>query len=220
LVWGLITSVALHITSYALYFAFRKANPAKTSTKYFFKQLPPIEINFILCPLVQVIFEVLIEFGYSKVNTYALSPYEVARDTLLWIVAFEWAWYFQHRIMHDWKFMWHLGHYYHHGWNEPEMMIGITNFAFDHIVEFWVTMSSSFVGYLVFPSHFYTTKAISLLYMVASVVVHWEGWELTRYHINHHYMVTKNFGGFVPFYDMILGTYQWEPFVHSKSIKS
>jgi sterol desaturase/sphingolipid hydroxylase (fatty acid hydroxylase superfamily) len=97
-------------------------------------------------------------------------------------------------------------------------MLGITNFAFDHIVEFWVTMSSSFLGYLIFPSNFFVGKLISLLYLVLAVLAHWEGYEASRYHINHHYLVTKNYGSHIPIFDMLFGTYQYEKFVHSESI--
>jgi sterol desaturase/sphingolipid hydroxylase (fatty acid hydroxylase superfamily) len=109
--------------------------------------------------------------------------------------------------MHDNKFLWRLGHSYHHTWNRPEHMIGITNFAFDHIVEFWVTMSSSFLGYLIFPSNFFVGKAISLFYMVLAVLAHWEGYEASRYHINHHYLVTKNYGSHIPIFDILFGTF-------------
>lgn len=44
---------------------------------------------------------------------------------------------------------------YHHGWKRPEHMIGVTNFAFDHIVEVWVTMSSAFAPILFFPINMY-----------------------------------------------------------------
>lgn len=149
-----------------------------------------------------------------------LDPFSIVRDTLLWMLCFEWAWYFQHRGMHDSKFLWKLGHSYHHSWNRPEHMIGITNFAFDHIVEFWVTMSSSFLGYLIFPSNFFVGKMASFIYMILAVFAHWEGFEASRYHINHHYLVVKNYGSHIPIFDILFGTYQWETFVHSESLKN
>lgn len=121
--------------------------------------------------------------------------------------------------MHEVKVLWDLGHEYHHGWNRPEHMIGITNFAFDHIVEFWVTMSSSFLGILIFPINFYAGKIVSLMYMVIAVFAHWDGWYFSRYHINHHYLVTKNYGSHIPIFDMMLGTYQWEFYDHSENIR-
>ena len=97
-------------------------------------------------------------------------------------------------------------------------MIGITNFAFDHIVEFWVTMSSSFLPVLLFPVNFYVGKIVSLFYMILAVLAHWDGFEASRYHINHHYLVTKNYGSHIPIFDILLGTYQWEKFVHSDNL--
>lgn len=94
------------------------------------------------------------------------------------------------------------------------MSIGITNFAFDHVVEIWVTMSSTFVGYVLFPSNFYVGKAIGLGYMV---LVHWDGFYGSRFHINHHYLITKNYGSHFPFLDMFFGTYQWETYNHPES---
>jgi sterol desaturase/sphingolipid hydroxylase (fatty acid hydroxylase superfamily) len=43
---------------------------------------------------------------------------------LLWILVFELSWYFQHRGMHDNKFLWKFGHEYHHQWRRPEHMMG------------------------------------------------------------------------------------------------
>jgi len=179
-----------------------------------------ILLNFAQLPILQVVWDMLEETGYTKATMGNTDIVSIIRDSLLWMLCFEWAWYFQHRAMHDSKFLWTLGHSYHHGWNSPEHMIGITNFAFDHIVEFWVTMSSSFLGYLIFPSNFYVGKIISLLYMILAVLAHWEGFELSRYHINHHYLVTKNYGSHVPIFDILFGTYQWKEFIHSESLKN
>ena len=52
-----------------------------------------------------------------------------------------------------------------------------------------------------------------------AVAAHWEGNETTRYHINHHYLVTKNYGSHIPMFDILFGTYQWDEYVHPDSIK-
>ena len=112
--------------------------------------------------------------------------------------------------MHDNKVLWTWGHQYHHGWKRPEHMIGVTNFAFDHLVEPWVTMSSSFVPTLLFPSHWIAVKVVSFAYMLFAVLVHWDAFHtVSAYHLNHHYLVTKNYGSHIPIFDMIFGTYQW-----------
>ncbi len=64
-----------------------------------------------------------------------VGPGELLLDFCLWMLGFELYWYAQHRAMHDVKLLWQWGHEYHHGWRKPEQMIGITNFAFDAIVE-------------------------------------------------------------------------------------
>ncbi|CAD7957873.1 unnamed protein product [Amoebophrya sp. A120] len=129
------------------------------------------------------------------------------RDALLWALGFELCWYFQHRGMHDNKFLWKFGHEYHHQWRKPEHMMGVTNFAFDHVVEVWVTMSSSFIPMLFFPIHLWTMRIVGFFYMILAVLAHWDGFAM-RYHLNHHYLVVKNYGSHVPIFDMFFGTYQ------------
>jgi len=176
------------------------------------EQVKTIEINFFLLPFMQVLWDFSIENGFTKVTSGNLHPMIILRDILLWILSFEWAWYVQHRLMHDVKLLWKYGHSYHHKWRKPEHMLGITNFAFDHVVEVWVTMSSSYLGHLLFPANFYVAKIVSLTYMVLAILAHWDGYHVSRYHINHHYLVTKNYGSHVPIFDMLFGTYQWEPY--------
>ncbi len=175
-------------------------------------------MNFILLPMMQTLWDWGSTFGITKTTMGNLEPLVILRDCCLWMLCFELAWYTQHRLMHDNKFLWNLGHSYHHGWKRPEHMIGITNFAFDHIVEIWVTMSSSFIGYLIFPANFYVGKAISLGYMVLAVLAHWDGFYLSRYHVNHHYLVTKNYGSHIPIFDIFFGTYQWDEYFHPDSV--
>jgi sterol desaturase/sphingolipid hydroxylase (fatty acid hydroxylase superfamily) len=201
-----------------MYFYFLKADPLRTSKVHFWDQTKVILLNFLQLPILQLVWDYLEQEGYTKATMGNFDLFSIIRDCCLWMLCFEWAWYFQHRGMHDNKFLWRLGHSYHHTWNSPEHMIGITNFAFDHIVEFWVTMSSSFLGYIIFPSNFFVGKAISLFYMVLAVLAHWEGYQASRYHINHHYLVTKNYGSHIPIFDILFGTFQWDTFVHSKSI--
>merc|ERR1712217_109696 len=104
-----------------------------------------------------------------------------------WMLMFELTWYTQHRLMHDNKVLWKYGHQYHHSWKRPEHMIGITNFAFDHVVELWVTMSSAFFPILIFPSHYLTSKLFSVCYSILAIFVHWDAFHAySSYHLNHH----------------------------------
>jgi sterol desaturase/sphingolipid hydroxylase (fatty acid hydroxylase superfamily) len=64
-------------------------------------------------------------------------------------------------------------------------------------------------GLVLFPSNFYVSKAASLMYLVLAVLAHWDGFAM-RYHLNHHYLVTKNYGSHVPVFDILFGTYAWE----------
>ncbi len=217
LVWWLVTSCTMHGLTWAMYAYFRWASPVHTPAVHFWTQFKAIATNFVLLPIVQVGFDALQEAGFTKATMGNTDLFSVVRDSCLWMLCFEWAWYFQHRAMHDNKFLWTLGHSYHHSWRKPEHMIGVTNFAFDHIVEVWVTMSSSFLGYLLFPANFFVGKAVSLLYMVLAVAAHWDGSEMSRYHLNHHYLVTKNYGSHIPLFDVLFGTYQWDVFVHPLS---
>lgn len=82
--------------------------------------------------------------------------------------------------MHDNKFLWKWGHEYHHTWRKPEHMIGITNFAFDHIVEVWVTISSAALPTLFFPIHWWVMRGIGFVYMLLAVLVHWDGFTWNR----------------------------------------
>ena len=179
----------MHGLTWAMYAYFRWASPVHTPAVHFWTQFKAIGTNFVLLPIVQVGFDALQEAGYTKATMGNTDLFSAVRDACLWMLCFEWAWYFQHRAMHDNKFLWTLGHSYHHSWRKPEHMIGVTNFAFDHIVEVWVTMSSSFLGYLLFPANFFVGKAVSLFYMVLAVAAHWDGSEMSRYHLNHHYLV-------------------------------
>jgi sterol desaturase/sphingolipid hydroxylase (fatty acid hydroxylase superfamily) len=175
-------------------------------------QLKTISVNMVLLPAYQTLWDYFAVLGYTKQTTGNLSPLLLLRDGCLWVLVFEWAWYFQHRLMHDNKFLWTFGHSYHHTWKKPEHMIGITNFAFDHVVETWVTMSSSLLPVLLFPINFYWAKLLGFAYMIFAMLVHWDAFEFSRYHVNHHYLVTKNYGSHVPIFDMLFGTYAWDGF--------
>jgi sterol desaturase/sphingolipid hydroxylase (fatty acid hydroxylase superfamily) len=185
---------------------------------YLNEQMQAIRVNYFLLGMMQSLWDFGTTLGVSKTTMGNTDPLSIFRDCCLWMLCFEITWYTQHRLMHDVKFLWNLGHSYHHGWKRPEHMIGVTNFAFDHIVEIWVTMSSSFIGYIIFPANFYVGKVISFAYMILAVLVHWDGFGLSRYHLNHHYLVTKNYGSHIPIFDIFFGTYQWEPYYHKDSI--
>ena len=58
--------------------------------------------------------------------------------------------------------------------------------------------------------HRYVRSVVGLLYMLLAVLVHWDFFPI-RYHLNHHYHVTKNYGSHIPIFDWLFDTYQ----VHS-----
>lgn len=80
-------------------------------------------------------------------------------------------------------------------------------------------MSSSFLGYVFFPANYYVGKVVSLGYMVLAVFAHWDGFDFSRYHINHHYLVTKNYGSHIPIFDIFFGTFQWDTYEHPDSLR-
>lgn len=183
-----------------------------TSTKHLPEQLKVIVFNlcFVL-PAYQVVWETLVLKGYTKVTMGRLDLQSVLIDCFLWMLVFELVWYAQHRLMHDNKTLWVWGHEYHHQWRKPEHMIGVTNFAFDAVVEGWVTMSTSMAPVLLFPINWYVRSTLGLLYMLLAVLVHWDFFPI-RYHLDHHYYVVKNYGSHWPIFDMFFGTYQGDYF--------
>ena len=211
-VFWAFTAVALSAATTALWYAM-KWGLGGTPTKHLDEQLAAIRVNFLILPAFQTFWDYLIVNGHTKVTmgNGLDAPWLLARDVFLWMLMFELTWYVQHRAMHDNKFLWKYGHQYHHGWKRPEHMIGITNFAFDHVVEVWVTMSSAFVPVLFFPVNWYAEKAIGFFYMMLAVLVHHDKFPL-KYHLQHHYLVVKNYGSHWPLFDMLFGTWQWETF--------
>eukprot|EP00932_Pfiesteria_piscicida_P006857 SRR837773.16827.p1 GENE.SRR837773.16827~~SRR837773.16827.p1 ORF type:complete len:282 (-),score=81.98 SRR837773.16827:26-775(-) len=209
----LMTSAMLFAATFGLHLFMRRVTPEMPTT-HLTAQAKTIAANFFLLPVYQVLWEYLQAQGWTKVTTGNLEPALFVRDVALWLLAFELSWYTQHRAMHDNKFLWELGHSYHHSWKKPEHMIGITNFAFDHIVETWVTMSSAFIPVLLFPINHFVAKILGLIYMLYAVLVHWDAFSwFSQYHLNHHYLVVKNYGSHIPIYDILFGTYQWEEYV-------
>lgn len=209
----LITVLSLcGVTALVWYGIIQKVAPTPlTPSTHFAEQARCIATNFAILAVYQVAWDVLICTGYTKQTLGHFDLVAVLRDSLLWMLVFELTWYTQHRLMHDVKFLWEHGHAYHHGWRRADHMIGITNFAFDHVVETWVTMSSSFAPLLFFPSNFFVAKIVSLVYMLYSLLVHWDWFHrVSSYHLNHHYCVTKNYGSHIPIFDMLFGTYQWD----------
>ena len=203
---------ALSSITAGLWFMMKWVHPNTPST-HLGAQMRDALTNFFLLATYQVAWDVLAIRGYTKQTLGDLQPYPLVRDVVLWQLAFELAWYTQHRLMHDVKPLWTYGHSYHHEWKKPEHMIGITNFAFDHIVEPFVTMSSSLFPILVFPCNFYVNKIMGFGYMIFAVLVHWDHFEFSRYHLNHHYLVTKNYGSHWPIFDILFGTYQKEVYI-------
>ena len=217
-VWILITYSYLFAFALLFWILARRYYPSFTPTTHFYTQAKVVGFNFLLLSMVQGFWDcVASQFPISKMTVGDLNLYICVRDVVYWAFCFELSWYTQHRLMHDVKFLWVNAHGFHHTWRRPEHMIGITSFAFDHIVEVWATMSSSFFGYLIFPINAFVGKSGSLVYMVLAVLSHWDGFHLSRYHINHHYLVTKNYGSHIPLFDIFFNTYQWEPYEHPES---
>ena len=157
----LITAFGLCALTSSLWIFFRILR--KTPDTHLGTMLKTIAPNLTLfLPAYQVVWEYLILKGWTKVTSYRTSPQEILFDTFLWMLIFELTWYFQHRLMHDNKWLWTNGHEYHHQWKNPEHMIGVTNFAFDALVECWVTMSSSFLPLLIFPMNWYVRNIVGL----------------------------------------------------------
>ena len=113
--------------------------------------------------------------------------------------------------MHDNKFLWRIGHSHHHKHRVPNHLMGFTNFAFDHIVESWVAMSSTFFPMMMFPINYWVSKVAGLIYLVVAVAAHFDGVPF-RYHLYHHYLVTKNYCSHIPIFDILFGTYQWNDY--------
>ena len=215
-----ITFASLYGFTSILFFLMVQFFPGATPQTHVSDQMKAIRVNFALLALMQTTFDYAsVQWPTTKVTMGNLEPMIAFRDMCLWMTCFELAWYTQHRAMHDVKFLWSFGHAYHHTWRKPEHMIGITNFAFDHVVEVWVTMSSSFLGYILFPTNYYVGKFIGFSYVIFAVLVHWDGFDFSRFHINHHYLVTKNYGSHFPFLDMFFGTYQWDKYEHPESLR-
>lgn len=184
-----ITAGALFGSTLALWRVMKAIAPG-TPTTYLNEQALCVATNFLLLPLYQVFWDWTNVQGWTKVSTERLEPLTVLADIAMWMLGFELAWYTQHRAMHDNKLLWEYGHKYHHGWKKPEHMIGVTNFAFDHVVETFVTMSSSYVPAMLFPCNFFVAKILSFLYMLYAVLVHWDYFhDISAYHLNHHYLV-------------------------------
>ena len=184
--WLLIAVTAMTAITQGMWQLMKMWKPEASPSTHFSDQMKAIQVNMFLLGLVQASWDYASsKYAFAKVKQDRLEPWTALGDMCLWMLCFELSWYTQHRLMHDVKFLWTHGHAYHHTWKRPEHMIGVTNFAFDHVVEVWVTMSSSFLGYLLFPANFYVGKAISLAYMILAILVHWDGFSGSRYHINH-----------------------------------
>jgi len=212
-------SISISAVVTTMFFILYALNKEKTYTTTLWRQLPDIVLNCALfLPIVDAVTTYFVYRGWFKIFV-SEPPYDAGsfavlyhlRDMSLWLLVFELSWYMQHRAMHDNKTLWKLGHEYHHQWRKPEHMIGITNFAFDHIVEVWVTMSSSYAPMLFFPIHMWAFRIVGFLYMMLAVLVHWDAFPM-RYHLNHHYCVIKNYGSHIPLFDIFFGTYQWGSF--------
>lgn len=228
------TSIALLVINSVLFVILRLASPQHTPTDFLGSQISHIFINLALTlPAMDTIFLHLMHtFGgqwYIKdcpleggaycadadgnmFGMFGLPYLGLVRDVALWLLCFELTWYTQHRLAHDNKFLWVHGHAYHHQWKTPEQMIGVTNYAFDHIIEVWVTMSSSFIPLMLLPINFWVLRVVGFMYAILAVLVHWDGFVWSRYHLNHHYLIAHNFGSHIPIFDMFFNTYYWGSF--------
>lgn len=64
-----------------------------------------------------------------------------------------------------------------------------------HFFVFWLSaFAFNFIYF--FDLSRYSRSVIGLLYMLLAVLVHWDFFPI-RYHLNHHYYVTKNYGSHV-----------------------
>eukprot|EP01060_Flectonema_neradi_P026001 TRINITY_DN34851_c0_g1_i1.p1 TRINITY_DN34851_c0_g1~~TRINITY_DN34851_c0_g1_i1.p1 ORF type:complete len:312 (+),score=20.27 TRINITY_DN34851_c0_g1_i1:56-937(+) len=211
-VYWFIAAFFLTSMCFASLSVFRWWDPTKVPNTHIVEISKSILPNTLfLLPTYQVVIDFLACNGMLRSSSERLDDFTtIAVDSLLWMLGFEISWYLQHRLMHDVKPLWTYGHELHHTWRKPEHMIGITNFSFDHLVEPWVTMSSSLLPSLLFPCNFYLAKITSFMYMFLALLVHWDGFPY-RYHLNHHYQVLYNYGSHWPIFDIMFGTYYWEP---------
>ena len=133
---GLITIGGLIFFTQALWFIMKAWKPQYLPFEFYSEQMRAISVNMVLLGLVQTLWDwITVNYPIAKVKADRLDAQSIVTDSLLWMATFELAWYTQHRLMHDVKFLWTYGHAYHHTWRRPAHMIGITNFAFDHVVE-------------------------------------------------------------------------------------
>ncbi|KAI8909157.1 hypothetical protein EDD86DRAFT_150322 [Gorgonomyces haynaldii] len=126
-VWFLVAVLSLSGITSGLWFWMRSVNPAVTPETHFWRQFETISVNMFLLSAVQAFGDYCAyKFGVFKITRDHLDPWSILKDSFFWILCFELAWYTQHRMMHDVKFLWIYGHAYHHQWKKPEHMIGIT----------------------------------------------------------------------------------------------
>jgi hypothetical protein len=92
--WWFITMVSMNSITWAMFYYFMKADPENTSMKHFWDQAKVILINFAQLPLLQIVWDMLEQNGYTKATMGNLDPISIVRDCLLWMLCFEWAWYF------------------------------------------------------------------------------------------------------------------------------
>lgn len=98
---------------------------------------------------------------------FMLDPYLMwwlytGRDILLWVIAYELAYYSQHRVMHD---------------------IGAT--LHETYCKFWLTFTSMYVPLVFFPIKIWTFRFTSLLYVFFQVFKHYDLCISTRYYGCH-----------------------------------
>jgi len=204
----LVTVGSLFFFETAIFKIFTKNLPTTKDT--LFVQFKTLGANFIILPIYQAFFEYLTFAGWTKATTGRLGIGEILLDLALYTLWFEILWYAGHRSMHDSKILWKYGHAFHHTFNKPEMLNLMTNFTFDHVVEPFILMFCAFLPAVFYPCNYMVLKFVQLVFMILAIFAHWDDFPY-RYHLNHHYYVTNNFGSHVPIFDWLFGTLNMKP---------
>ena len=92
--WWVITVVSMNLITWIMYFYFLKADPLRTSKVHFWDQTKVILLNFLQLPILQLVWDYLEQEGYTKATMGNFDLFSIIRDCCLWMLCFEWAWYF------------------------------------------------------------------------------------------------------------------------------
>jgi hypothetical protein len=92
--WWLITSIAMNGITWAMLLYFLQKDPLRTPKTHLWNQAKVILTNFALLPIGQLAWDILEQKGYTKATMGNYDLYSVIRDSIFWMLCFEWAWYF------------------------------------------------------------------------------------------------------------------------------